>query len=85
MSAGFTCITLALAVYVHISLKGERFSVVVQAEGGDQVSLTLSFCDSSKKLVDHFITMVLEKFSGLTKMFEKFGNFQDNITSSYDK
>jgi hypothetical protein len=43
MSAGFTCITLALAVYVHISLKGERFSVVVQAEGGEQVLISSTF------------------------------------------
>ena len=40
MSAGFTCLTLIVAVYVHLSLKGERFSVVVGAEGGDQVALS---------------------------------------------
>ena len=28
-------ITLTLAIFLHLSLRGERFSEVVKAEGGD--------------------------------------------------
>ncbi len=35
MSAGFSSITLTLALILHLSLRGERFSEVVKAEGGN--------------------------------------------------
>ena len=38
MSAGFSCISLTLAICLHLSLRGERFSEVVKAEGGDHVN-----------------------------------------------
>ena len=54
MSASFSGITLLLAIFIHISLKGRRFSEVVNANGAKTEE------ESNEKKVRNFY----DEFSG---------------------